>query len=232
LYEIEFLLIFPIQIDFDFRKMPQPNLPTGQIQKEFRVSIAFGAVSGAVLTTVALTIAYAWIFHVVDSKDIANFSLSALTATTTAASAFYVGLQLQQASITLAKSTEEEKITRTISYAARWNNPEFSEIKYEVLTLVRYIVSKQNNDSVISLINDQLKLKPKLESYLNEVLNFFEEMSVWVEKDIIDENTLKDFYLTIIVRYYAVFEPWIQEKRRERGPRLFKSFENLYNRWK
>jgi len=63
--------------------------------------------------------------------------------------------------------------------------------------------------------------------------NYFEEMSIAVDLEKVDETHLQKFFKTVIAESYPVLEPWIEEPRKQsKQPDAFAAFERLSGRWR
>lgn len=66
-----------------------------------------------------------------------------------------------------------------------------------------------------------------------EILNFFEEMAANIVTDAVDEELLKNFFRTLVIRYYEDYEYWIiQHRRSRRAPDFCSELEKLARSWK
>ena len=62
------------------------------------------------------------------------------------------------------------------------------------------------------------------------ILNFFENISSYLEKDIVDEQCMQDSFKSLFCTYYAVLRPYI-EGIQDETPRYFKSYVNIVKKW-
>lgn len=68
------------------------------------------------------------------------------------------------------------------------------------------------------------------EAILN-VLNYFEYLSVLIQRDLVDSGALQDIFKTLFVEVYRNLEEYIKYRQRVRGPRIYKSFINVSSHW-
>jgi len=86
-----------------------------------------------------------------------------------------------------------------------------------------------------TFIHEKFESKDKnvnLKQQIVLILNFFEELAIAVENEVVDEKIVFDSYKSIISRYYNLFSTWIVEIRRlGNNNRYYKSLESLYQKW-
>jgi hypothetical protein len=104
-----------------------------------------------------------------------------------------------------------------------------------ILSTLNNFYLKWNTDEMINcrmhICNDYLSKK---EITINNpeytVLSFFEEMGVYLKKNVVDISSIWDLYSYCIEHYWPVLKPRIEEVRnRENDRTLFIKFEYLYN---
>lgn len=62
------------------------------------------------------------------------------------------------------------------------------------------------------------------------ILNFFENISSYLEKNIVDEECMQDVFKALFCSYYSVLKPYIDNIQTD-SPRYFKSYVNVVKRW-
>lgn len=65
---------------------------------------------------------------------------------------------------------------------------------------------------------------------LMSILNYFENISLLLERDIIDEDCTKDAFKAVFGTYYRALKPYIDDIQRD-NPRYFKSYVKIANSW-
>lgn len=159
-----------------------------------------------------------------DQREILGFTTIVLTAAAAITSAFYVGQGLRQ-------GVESAKVDRTITYGARWNDPQFFYAKRAAREIIMPVVLSPTTNT-LQAIQAEINKEPNREMNLVDALNFLEEMAVFINMGVLDEKILRDFYQTIVLRYFSTLQPWIEDQRNHRGQRLYQGLESLYNKWK
>lgn len=167
-----------------------------------------------------------------DNKQDVAFASGVIVAASGVYGAFYAGSALRE-------SLYSRKIDRTVDCAVRWLDTSLVDAKKLTKQIAVQAVEIDNEDKrgakIIQLIGTTGTLEAEeKELAIATVLNFLEQLAVFVEKEVVDEELLRDFYHTIVVRHYFAFKPWIEERQRNKGltsKRLYKSLTGLYERW-
>lgn len=175
----------------------------------------------ALVVSVVFIIVYA---EYDQTRQVLRFATLALAAAGGVISAIYIGRGLRQ-------TAESQKIDRTLIFALRWSDPQFFNARRAARDVIQPIMNKSPED-LLAALRKSVAEDPEREHNLTDVLNFLEQLAVAINKEIVDEETLRELYHTVIVRYYSTLEPWINEMRRLRSPRLYQDLEALYDRWK
>ncbi len=156
-------------------------------------------------------------------QDTWRFVALAVTAAAAVTSAAYVGKALRE-------NVESAKLGRTMDLAARWNVPAFFHTRKAILE-VAATIKDVPLDRRAAAIQQEFAKVPDRENNVRDALNFLEELARFIQRDAVEEEVLRDFYQTLVLRYYTIYEPWIQAQRDQRGPRVYKSLLWLYTRW-
>lgn len=114
------------------------------------------------------------------------------------------------------KGVVTDKKLLAAQYLARWNSPELSDFRKLV-----------EGSSIRAIEKDREK------SYaLAQVLNFFEEMSIALKGDLLDEELINSAFANVVRRRWADTESWILEiRQRTNDPQALENFEALARRW-
>jgi hypothetical protein len=62
------------------------------------------------------------------------------------------------------------------------------------------------------------------------VLNFFEHMAISIERKVVDEDYIKDFFKSIFIDYHSIYRFYITYERKKES-RLWIKFSNLAEKW-
>ena len=204
--------------------------PNSQIDKigtiNPRIDLKVSGVVG--LISVLLIILYT---NKPDWRKNLEFIASTLTAGAAIASAIYFVRNSEHES----KNREKElKIDRALALNNRWHQISQVNLNDEVLSFIAELQNKADVDKY-TFIHEKFESKDKnvnLKQQIVLILNFFEELAIAVENEVVDEKIVFDSYKSIISRYYNLFSTWIVEIRRlGNNNRYYKSLESLYQKW-
>ncbi|KYC38798.1 hypothetical protein WA1_34925 [Scytonema hofmannii PCC 7110] len=157
-------------------------------------------------------------------KETLNFFVTALTASAGVTSAFYAFKSIEQ-------SKESQKIESTSVYISRWNDVQYLPVRKTTTDIINLIKEQPDNQRE-KLLLEYLETHPDKRQDITNVLNFLEEMALCIEKGIIKEEILYDFYRFIVIEYCEIFGVHIAQRRRERkNERIFRALTDLCDRW-
>jgi hypothetical protein len=112
----------------------------------------------------------------------------------------------------IRRSNQEKRAAAASRFLERWNNPAYLGLKSRWRKLNEEI-EVLSPEARFNLLNgDTVKRTTAV-----EVLNFFEEVAGSVNNNSVDEDLLKRFFRTILVRYYRDYEYWIEQHKKVRG---------------
>jgi hypothetical protein len=186
---------------------------------DFRVKFTIG--TGIVLTIIGTAVVGAYVKNE-NWRKVLEFS-----TTVTATVAGLTGASYAAQSLT--RSAEEAKIDRTLSFISRWNDPSFE--KKLVIQLLREVHDKPASE-VKNFTVEKIDKDNDLKSEVNTILNFFEEMAITVNNNLVNEKTLYSFFRGIVLTHVKVFDPWIEHRRRiSEGKKVFQSLTELHEHW-
>ena len=157
-------------------------------------------------------------------RDLLKYSTGIIAGVTGLISVFYVGFNLKRYTVSLRE-------TRTLTLIERWNAPEFFKIKSVTRRMVLELIKTNPSNSFEKIKEISLRTVDG-DMYITDLLNFLEELAIFINKDFVYEELLYDYFCTIVSRYYDVLEPWIVNRRRTGDERLFTELEELYEKWK
>ena len=88
-------------------------------------------------------------------------------------------------------------------------------------------------DVVLSSLERGRRLQAIIEVETGESVNHLEALAIGVQKELVDDETAKRFFRSVVTLYWSRTEPFIKTRRAERdNARLFKELETLYTKWK
>jgi len=122
------------------------------------------------------------------------------------------------------------RVGAAIDLFHRWNDPKFLQCKL-VGAEIRKKFREENCVSVDARLAF-LREDPTRRGNLIDILNRLEALSIALDNNVVDEETCKRFFRTIVLEYWSLCEDVVKKMRAEAGPRLFKELEALYERWK
>jgi Domain of unknown function (DUF4760) len=110
-----------------------------------------------------------------------------------------------------------------LRFISDWNSPEFYHAKNKGREVLAHF--EQNGHGTHPFVEERLQ-------NLMDVLNFFEEMSIAIQLDHVDDAVARRFFRSITINYWQMTEPWIKNRRAgKQNTRLLIEFEELAKRW-
>lgn len=127
---------------------------------------------------------------------------------------------------------ETRRMDRTLEYIARWNSPNFDSFK-EIAVEMRKIINNYPDEVKHSdIVLKALRQSEDLELKVSNILNFFEELALAVEKGLVDQDMIKEFFEYIFLRCATLFKDYIEDERIKRQyNKLYIEFTNLNETW-
>lgn len=104
----------------------------------------------------------------------------------------------------------------TMQYVNRWNSPDILESRKLLshITKEKLMSDKESRSAVIS------------------ILNFLEEFSIAINKNIADEELAKEFFRGIFIKMNSTFQDFIYERRnKSNSGDVYINFEGAAKRW-
>ena len=124
---------------------------------------------------------------------------------------------------------EQARIVAAMGFIERWNSPTFFFCKKNGRAVTDYFQANSKIDVQLAY----LQANPDHLANLIDLLNTFEALSIGIDRNIVHEETAKQFFRSIVIRHWHLTEGYIRNKRAERqNARLNKEFESLFERWK
>jgi hypothetical protein len=135
------------------------------------------------------------------------------------ATAIFVYAQVKTAIEHLRESRIEQKRTRALDYIRRWN-----EASEQTKKLAVYAVCRDEKKSTAEKL-EMLKADAELRALVKAECNFFEELGVAHEKELIEKEVAYAFFEGIVPYLHETFRFWIEYRRTTDKA---KSAEKLY----
>ncbi len=99
------------------------------------------------------------------------------------------------------------------------------------LVVERKYASKAIEAGTPKQILDHLKDTPEDEDAVKSILNYFEYVSVLLDKELIEEQATQALFKSLFLHFNKHFRPYIEYRQRERGPRIFMAFVRIASKW-
>lgn len=171
-----------------------------------------------------------------EHRETLTFLVTALAASAGGASAVYALRSIKQSAaaqeLDRQQSKEAQLIDRTLPYIARWNDPQYWAARKTAseFNLLRKN-QKINNEEKFFL--DYLHQNPYAKQEFMNLLNLLEEIAVCLQKGILKEDLLFDYYRGIICDFCETFHCLIKQRRQERNnEKTFKALTDLNEKWR
>jgi hypothetical protein len=131
---------------------------------------------------------------------------------------------------------ERSKMTLSYQICSEWSRPSMAENVriMRALTegkdpkLVEYFELLQNNR--IKEFSDKLDSDLEIRSSFISVLNFLETLSVSVDKNIVNEEFIRENFQTLFLKYSKSLKAYIHF-RQAKSPRMYRNFEKIAETW-
>jgi hypothetical protein len=171
---------------------------------------------------VAVTLIALYIFGPSPWKPALVFSAAVLAAASTLANAAN-GLDSR------GSAAAQARVVAAMSYIDRWNSPQFFHCKKNGRAVIDYFKEHPHVGDQIAYLDQN----PDAKGNLIDVLNQFEALEIGIRRKVVDEETAKEFFRSVVIQYWNTTEAYTKYRRAERNnARLQKEFEALYERWK
>lgn len=167
-----------------------------------------------------------------DGKEISDFTVKTFGVAAGIVSALYVGDNINNAAAARREEEELRKTDRALKYISKWNDPSFYMVRDVVSSITPIIKQEDDANKHSRLVYDHVCENYSLDQKVNDILNFLEEISIAVNKDLVNQDLIKEFFSFIFERYAFVFAYYINEKRRLRNnTSMYKNFTELNDKW-
>lgn len=140
-------------------------------------------------------------------------------------------------SFSIWATVRSDKKTRTMDLIKQWDSGNFFYARKAANAIIKEIKHKNTEERLAHIkkkIQEDIKSdgEANLDINITTVLNHFESLVNLIRYKFVHEEFLRDIYKTIIVEYFNLLEPWIQDMRITKGPRIYKGIEHSYHMWK
>lgn len=121
------------------------------------------------------------------------------------------------------------RITAAMNSVDRWNAPAFQPCKVHGREVTKFFKEHPTVADQIAYLDQH----PEQRGHIMDVLNQFEALSIAIQMNLVDDETAKRFFRSIVNEYWHATEGWTKKRRADRNNgRLLKEFEWLYDQWK
>jgi len=166
----------------------------------------------------------------IEAKDVIALFTSGLVTTTLIYTAKNLRLNFEASQAKLqfdsdkfdyeknAKSEEirRKKIEYSFQVCSQWYSPAMAVHVELSRSFVRKHADKLRDHVIADFVNE---LEENLESRrcVISVLNYFENISLLIFKELIDKEIMRDSFKTLFCEYYKVLKPYIIERQKQSG---------------
>lgn len=124
-----------------------------------------------------------------------------------------------------------KKIELTFEISSLWFKGDMAENVERTRTFLHtYKITPLNNPSHLQDFIEYLDKNRTERKSLVSILNFFENISLLLDKDVIDEECIQDSFKAVFISYYCILMPYIAIVQSD-NPRYYKSFVKVVTKW-
>ena len=133
-----------------------------------------------------------------------------------------------QASENIRLSNTEKQRLAAFRFMERWNAPAFLEQKRAWRALNEELDSLPDKEAA-KIVGDALEKRMAV----SDVLNFFEEMAIAIRAETADEEMLKRYFRTVVLKLQTRYGFWMRIHRELRkAPRYWIEIESVMEEWR
>lgn len=131
------------------------------------------------------------------------------------------------------RGVQETRMQATVRLIERWNDPRFRAL----IDATRPFVEKDKNSADYARptfsFASSTATDATLRGNIQAILNFFEEVAIYVEAGTVEEEELKEFFGAVMPRGYEGFEGFILGERNNAGGDrdYYRKIQGLVERW-
>ena len=152
-------------------------------------------------------------------KDLLVFCAAILAGMSAIYSAFHVGQSLRMQIV-------RDRMHRSFELMGQFTGIDFTKIRHFIDSSVNY--NQMTPEEIYKKITEQVPL----EQAVLAALNWFEGVSIAIQKDYVEEDTLYLSLVYVIPFYFKSLKPFIDQERKRCGDNLlFIELEKLVNAW-
>lgn len=171
-----------------------------------------------------------------EHRETLTFLVTALATSAGAASAVYALRSIKQSAaaqeLDRQQNKEAQLIDRTLPYIARWNDPQYWAAR-KTASEFNLLKNNQIINNEEQFLKDYLHKNTDAKQELLNILNFLEEVALGLQKGILKEDLLYDYYRGIICDFCKTFHYLIKQRREEKNnQKIFKALTDLYEKWR
>jgi hypothetical protein len=175
------------------------------------------------LATIAVTIWAYFTSSTHEPKDIVPVTVAGIAAT----ALVYSAMSLHANQILNERKLLQEKKLLSLSLISEWHKPDMVHLTIVGAVLRKQIKDLQPKEVIEVLANDKEK-----QTAVVSMLNYMEKLAISVNVGVADEETLREFFDSIIRLYYHALKGFIEYKRIDLSDaNVFIRFEDLAKRW-
>jgi len=189
--------------------------------------------SGIVILVMLLGLYLNWCLNLPPDK-VAPIVLGSLAVMTL----FFTALTFEYNHEKNIKDSEKSKSILTYNTAVDWNKSPITDhiiLLTEHQDLMNPIIEKQDADLFWLFLTDRSKsYSLPIRSALAGILNYFEYVSLGIEKGLIDESFVREFFETIFLKYYDKYLFYINFRRAENelSSKAWANFTKFAEKWR
>jgi hypothetical protein len=159
---------------------------------------------------------------------------AALAAAGAVSAAFYMGkaLKFQLERDGRGENREKQKELKdsesaALEYGKRWNDSSMVDARRACTEMLRLGFEQDGPLQVKNILAENVEKNHEM----THILNFFEELSLSVQKKHADEEIAKRLFGGTVNKLHQVTMEWVKVERRSHTNKLWSEFETLHNHW-
>jgi hypothetical protein len=196
--------------------------------KQVTLRITLNWLIGIAVVAVGLIVAYAfWI----DGRPTLIFAAAVIGGSGALLNAVN-GVDARASQVAQAASQgAQAKKAAALDFITRWLDPPFFYVKRSGRELIAFFRAHRGLEDQRRYLGDDANADRT--ANLFDIFNLFEEMSIAIQTDMVDEDILKRFFRSLVLEYWHIFEAFMGARRAERNnARLLIEAEWLYRHWR
>jgi mRNA-degrading endonuclease RelE of RelBE toxin-antitoxin system len=125
---------------------------------------------------------------------------------------------------------EKEKIAHAFHVSSLWFKPDMANHVELSRKFLREHKDKLQNHKPISEFISELESNIEARKAVICVLNYFENISLLIKNDLVDENCIKQCFKTLFIDYLKLLRNYIDEIQKE-SDRFLMNYEEIAKKW-